>query len=269
VAAGRQPLVRAALAGARAPRALERVSRPALAGLWLGLLSDEGLRALDERYYDGEEAYRTAAWNERGLFDWERAAVDRHFRGCERIAVAACGGGREVLALLEDGLDAVGYEPHPGLAAFAADLLAAHGHPGRVRTAPRDELPPDMEPCDGLVVGWGAYSLVHGRAARERLLAGARERLPAGAPVLLSFFETARHGRGYRATRAIAAALRRPRGRAPVELGDTLAPNLVHVFTRAELAGEVAAGGLDVVEHRLVGSAGESVSYAAAVARVP
>jgi hypothetical protein len=261
--------VTAALASARLPRALERASRGALAGLWLGALSDDGLRALDERYYDAEDVYRTAAWNEKGLFDWERAIVDEHFRGRERIVVAACGGGREVLALLEDGFDAIGYEPHPRLAAYARDLLAAHGHPGRVHDAPRSRFPPSASSCDGVIVGWGAYSLVPGRAGRVRLLADARGRLPSGGSVLLSFFETSRHGRALRTTVAIANALRGARGRARLELGDTLAPNLVHVFTRDELAEEVAAAGLELAEHLVVGAADVSVSYAAAVARVP
>jgi hypothetical protein len=260
--------VSAALASARIPHALERASRGVLAGLWLGVLSDDGVHALDERYYDSEAVYRTPEWNERGLFPWERAFVDRHLERGGRVVVLACGGGREVLALLEDGFDAIGYEPHRALAAYADGLLASRGHPGRVHEAPRGGLAHDTPACDGVVVGWGAYSLVRGRAARVRLLADARARLPSGGPVLLSFFETPRHGRGLRATRRIADAMRRARGRAALELGDTLAPNLVHVFTPDQLADEVAAAGLELADHRHVGEADASVSYAAAVARV-
>jgi SAM-dependent methyltransferase len=265
----REPLVRAALASGRAPRALERALRGALAGLWLGVLSDDELRALDERYYDSEGVYRTAEWNERGLFGWERALVEAHFEPGGRVLVLGCGGGREVLALLEHGFEAIGYEPHRGLAAYADELLGARGYADRVHVAPRGELPPDAPAADALVIGWGAYSLVRGHAARVRLLASARERLRGGAPLLLSCFQATRHGRELRATRAIAAALRRARGRDALELGDTLGPNLVHVFTPAELAAEVAAAGLELADHRRVGEADPSVSYAAAVTRVP
>jgi hypothetical protein len=261
--------VTAALASARIPRALERASRGALAGLWLGLLDDDGLRALDERYYDTEAVYRTAEWNERGLFGWERALVDEHFPRGGRLTVLAAGGGREVLALLGDGYEAVGYEPHGALAAYADELLTARGHPGRVHASSRGELPPGAAESDGVIVGWGGYSLVPGRAARVRLLAAARELMPRGGPVLLSFFEMPAHGRQLRATHAIASALRRARGRAAPELGDTLAPNLVHVFTPEGVADEVKAAGLELADHRLVGEADPTVSYAAAVARVP
>jgi hypothetical protein len=195
--------------------------------------------------------------------------VDTHFAERRRIVVVACGGGREVLALLGDGLDAHGYEPHAGLASFASDLLATRGHPGRVHVSPRSGFPPDAPSCDGVIVGWGAYSLIHGRDARVRLLADAGRRLPSGGPLLLSFFETARHGRELRVTRAIANALRGARGRAPLELGDTLAPNRVHVFSRAEAAAEIAAAGLELAEYRVVGEAHAAVNYAAVVARVP
>src|SRR5687768_14260267 len=102
-------LLRAVLATTRLPELQAQAARGAINGFWLGVLSDARLRALDEAYYEGEWAYRTAEWNERGLFGWEQAVVDEHFAGLERIAVAGCGGGREVLALRARGFDAVGY----------------------------------------------------------------------------------------------------------------------------------------------------------------
>src|SRR5437588_587651 len=98
-------LVRAALASAEVPRLLARGSRGLLNGVWLGVLSDDRLRALDERYYARSDLYRTSEWNERGLFWWEREAVSEHFPREGTIAVLACGGGREVLALREGGYD--------------------------------------------------------------------------------------------------------------------------------------------------------------------
>jgi hypothetical protein len=265
----RQRLVDAALASARIPPALERVSRGVLNGLWLGLLSDKGLRALDERHHDAEGAYRTAEWNEPGLFEWERALVERHVAAGGRVVVVGAGGGREVLGLLEGGYDAVGYEPHPGLAEFGRELLARHGHADRVHVSRPSELPGDGSGLDGVIVGWGTYSLIRPGAARVALLTSARERLTAGGALLLSHFEAPRHGRELRATRAIANALRRARGRAEVELGDTLAPHLAHVFTREQVGEEVAAAGLEVVEHRLIAHAHGPVNYAALVVRAP
>ena len=247
-----------------------QAGRTVINGLWLGVLSDATLQAVDERYYRDEAAYRTSEWNERGFFDWERDAIGRHFDGRRRVAVPACGGGREVLALLLAGFDARGYEPHEGLVAYADGFLSARGHPGRIRRSPRDEFPPGTA-CDGVVVGWGAYSLVHGRDRRIAFLTGARRELAPGGPLLLSFFERPAHGRELRGTAALASGLRRirGRGRGPVEPGDTLAPNRVHVFTPTLIAEEVAAAGLELVEHRVVGSADDITHYACAVVRAP
>ena len=241
-----------------------RAQRGVVNGLWLGLLSDERLKAVDELYYDGEYLYRTEAWNDRGLFPWEEQLIGEYFQGRSRVLVAACGGGREVLALLGAGFDAHGCESHPALAEYGRELLARRGHPDRITGGPRDGLPPATAPWDGIVVGWGAYSLVHGRARRIALLAQAREQLVAGGPLLLSFFDGAA-GRRLRLTRAIAAPLRRARGARPLETGDTLAPNLVHVFTRERLAEELAAAGFELTTYGVVGQAQATTRYAAAV----
>jgi hypothetical protein len=260
-----RPLLRAALASSRAPDLLAQLARALLNGFWLGVLSDERLRELDELYYAREEVYRTAAWNERGLFAWEREVIDTHFAGARRVAVAACGGGREVLALREAGYDAVGYEPHPGLVAFARDLLASRGHPDSVHASPRDVFPAG-EPCDGIVVGWGAYSLIHGRARRIAFLRGARSRLEDGAPLLVSCFVRPVLGRELQRTVALADRLRMLAGRRePLELGDTLAPNRVRVFTLAQVIDEATAAGFEVRSHALVGQQNTGTDYVAVV----
>lgn len=256
-----------ALASGRLPNALARGTRALLNALWLGMLSDRSLRALDRRYYDSAGVYRTADWNEKGLFDWERRSIEEHFNGSERVLVIACGGGREVLALLESGFDAVGFEPHPDLADYARNFLAERGHPGRVEDAQRDEFPVAGGPCDGVLVGWGAYSLMHGGAARVRLLSDARRQLPPGGPVLLSFFDRDGDSRELKWTRAAANAFRRLRGADALELGDTLSPNLVHVFSRGELSEEADAAGLDVASYEIAGHADGATRYAYAVLR--
>lgn len=254
--------MRTTLAAARVPGAGGQVLRGTLNGLWLGVLSDAQLRALDERYYDREDTYRTAAWNERGLFFWEAPEVERSFPAGARVVVIACGGGREVLGLLRAGYDAVGYESHPALAEYAERFLAGHGFAGHAHAIARDSFPAG-EACDAVIVGWGAYALIASRAARVALLRA----MPAGVPVLLSFFERPAHGRELRLTLRLARTARRLRGSTPLELGDTLAPNRVHVFTRAELEDEVAEAGRRLAVYHVIGPADPRTGYAYAVVR--
>lgn len=101
---------------------------------------------------------------------------------------------------------------------------------------------------DAIIVGWGGYMLIAGRARRVAFLREAARRLPAGAPVLVSFFVVERHDVRLRTTACIATPLRRLLRREPVTVGDCLLPNLVHFFTRDELAAELADGGLDLVD---------------------
>ena len=116
------------------------------------------------------------------------------------------------------------------------------------------------------MIGWGGFSLVHRRAGRAAMLREVRRRLPRGGPVLLSFFARADESRELRLTRAIANALR-GRGRERAELGDTLAPNLVHVFTPPRLAQEIDAAGLELAAYRTIAPADEATNYACAIAR--
>ena len=240
---------------------LRHAWRATINGVRLGLLSDTDLQARDERFYARTDLYRTTDWNERGLMDWERAAVKQLFAPGGRVLVVACGGGREVLGLLEAGYDAYGCESHPHLAAVADRLLGEHGHPDRVEAAAPGEVP-DGPQCDGIVLGWGVYSLVVGRAQRIAFLAGARRRLRAGGHVLLSGFGHVAPGRQLMLTARLANGLRRPRRREPIEVGDTLALNRVRVFTGEEVADEAAAAGFELTGWRLLAPADGAVRYA-------
>lgn len=246
----------------RARRRRDRVVRGLAAvfdGLWLGVLDRERLHRLDERFYDERvervdgraHRYDDDAYNARGLFDWEDAAVTAHLPAGGRIVVTGAGGGREVLALLERGFDATGYEPNRRLADAGADFLSRRGHPDRLRPSERDLFPEDVERCDGVVVGWGSYTLIAGRERRVELLRAARRRLSEGDPVLLSFFAHAERPRYLAVVARVANAVRRMRRREPVEPGDALAGNFTHHFTPAEVADELTAGGFELVDLRL------------------
>lgn len=228
-----------------------RLVRPWAAGVWLGLLSDSDLDAIDERFHVDRPPYLDEGYNESGLFPWERHAVEEYFSGGSRVAVTAAGGGREVLALRRLGFEALGFESHPALAGAARGLLAAKGWREAVARCERDVWPTG-ERFDAAVVGWGSYTLIRSREERIAFLRGATRSLPVGAPILLSFFGCETHGFGPRVTAALANAVRAARGRERVRLGDSLVPQFAHVFTQAEVTRELREGGFDVVDYRPV-----------------
>lgn len=260
--------VRTYIAARKARDRLFRALNACFDGFWLGLLSREDLHALDETFYETRResvdgrlyTYLDEDYNSRGLAEWEEAVVEEHFSPGSRVIVTGAGGGREVLALLDRGFDAVGYEPNAGFVAAGGELLLRRGHGDRLRQSRRDAFPAEAGRCDAVIVGWGSYMLIAGRARRIEFLSQARSRLDEGDPILVSFFAIGRKPRYFELTAGIANVIRRLRRSEPVESGDTFVPNYAHYFTRDEIVDELRAGGFELVSF-------EAQPYAHAVGR--
>lgn len=238
-------------------------------GIWLGLLDRSRLAKLDEAFYtDGQDVldgrsftYADAEHNLAGLYDWEVAAIDSNLPRGARVVVTGAGGGREVIALLERGFEAVGYEPNTALVSAGTELLRAQGHADALRGCDRDAFPADTAPCGAVVVGWGSYSLIAERARRLAFLRGARRALPEGAPLLCSFLMRSHRAPYFVIVAATARIVRRLRRAERPELGDTVQLNYIHFFTREEVEAELAAGGF-----RMIWFSSEPYGHAVAVA---
>lgn len=220
-------------------------------GFWLGVLNRKQLLAVGEHYFREERFYSADEYNTRGLFDWEKRAIETHFRECRTLLVAATGGGREVIALRRMGYEADAFEAHPGLLRSANALLEREEMRPDVRPATWDHCPPLDRKYDGIVVGWGAYMHIRGRDRRIQFLKELREAANMGAPVLLSFYVTSEKSRYHRWVGRIgnvaAVLLRRER----VDRGDCLLPFYAHFFTRPQVEAEMIAGGFEPVAFEL------------------
>src|SRR5438874_5374985 len=171
-------------------RASESAIRSAVIGVWLGLLTPGLMRKLDIWYYTrGDPMYRSPDYNRSGLFDWEEEAVNTWFAKSSSVLIAAgAGAGREILALNRRGICAEGFECNPALVQLGNSLLSEEGCAPSIFPAPANELPAGSEQYDGAIVGWAAYTLIAGKAARIALLQQIRSRCAPGSPILLSFF---------------------------------------------------------------------------------
>jgi hypothetical protein len=129
----------------------------------------------------------------------------------------------------------------------------------------RDAFPADAGVFDAIILGWGGLSLVHSRERRVRLLAEIAAHVAPDGPILVSFFQRDSDTRELRLTAGVANAIRAARRRDRVDAGDTLSPNRVHVFTKAELDAEAAAGGLQVTAFHVTGAAEVHINNAAAI----
>lgn len=258
----RPPLrVRAFFGISTAWRSAGAVLQAVYDGVWLGLLRRADLHAVDERFYDRNAPYHGDAHNLRGLFDWEKTALES-FDGCRRVAVLGAGGGREVLALSKLGYDVEGYECNAALVRYAAELLPRQGCTARVTLLPRDEVPTVAEPFDGVILGWSAYTLIPGRAHRIDLLRRLRPLVRPGGPLLLSFFTRGGDTARFRVSAAVANAVRAVMRGERIERGDALAPNFVHSFTAAEIAAELREAGWEPRRFTPHGSGGRDSGWA-------
>ncbi len=231
-----------------------------MTGCWLGVLDRKTLQRIDQFYYEERSMYADPDYNRSGLMDWEQQAVQTHFQKCKRLLLIGAGGGREVLALHRLGYEVDAYECHPKLLAAAQRLCQEEGTVATVRFAPRDQAIASNVTYDGAVIGWGAYTLIQGRARRTALLSAVRQQLADDAPLLVSFFMRSENDRSYRfitrTANTIRQMLRRPDC---IELGDDLVYNFVHCFLSAEVESELREGGLQPVEIISQGASGYAV----------
>ncbi|WP_376696626.1 hypothetical protein [Wenzhouxiangella sp. EGI_FJ10305] len=219
-----------------------------VSGLALGLFDRE-----DFHYLDQLNAGRSGKWsserhNLRGLLPWERDAIRTWFPASGRLLITAVGGGREVLALEPMGYELEAFECNLQLAEAANQHLRNRGFRSRVSTCPRDSAPQVDGMFDGIIVGWGSYTLVMGRDTRIAFLQALSQSIPEGAPLLLSYFKRENPPViSDRVQHKIASWIRRLRDASCLDENDVMDWNFRHRFNDDEIESELAAAGFRAV----------------------
>ncbi len=227
--------------------------------LALHMLSEQDWLTVGRELYSRAAKYSNGSeHNESGLFAFEQAALDEHFPAPPAsLLVGACGGGRELFALVERGYRiAAAYDPvtvfidalrdEPRLFEYR-DRICVGSHQKLEAMLPIAELRQRGTPIDAALIGWGSYTHILGAERRVEFLRALRALCPRG-PVLVSFFvkvedEAERPGR-------FRSRLRRLLGTtdATVETGDGLhrGAGAVHYFTETSFATEATTAGYRV-----------------------
>lgn len=217
-------------------------------GFALGLFEREDFHDLDELNAGRTGKWASANHNLRGLLPWEEKALNAHFPSQGRLLITAVGGGREVLALEPIGYELEAFECNPQLAEAANQHLESRGFRSRVATCPRDIAPETNGIFDGIIVGWGSYTLVMGRSTRIAFLKALADLIPGGAPVLLSYFKRERPLElADKIQCKIASWVRSIRGAPQLEVNDVMDWNFRHRFEDKEIESELTAAGFQAV----------------------
>lgn len=218
-------------------------------GFWLGLMSQKSLDYSDELHYSRCECYTDDKYNEAGLFEWEKQIIDKHFKKVKSILLIAAGGGREALALKRMGFDVDSYECNPVLVEYGNKFLKNNNLEDKISYLPRNTVPPEVKKYDGIILGWGAYSHIPGIQKRLSFLAGLYPFLNNGGPLMITFIWVKKRNRRDKFIKNLSGFLKFGRSKRKIEMGDKLAPNFIHYFTKEEITGELAQSGYQVVEY--------------------
>lgn len=233
---------------------IERASEAAI----LAIADEEVLSEHSRRGYSRQNEYlASSSFSQRGIFAWERGAIERNFPlSPSRILVGAAGGGREAFYLAKRGYDVVAYEP---VGSFVESMArAASFGPSFVALQARhEELPfaqdvlesntlrlvDDYGPFDAGIIGWGSFSHLVSEAGRIHLLSEFA-RLVSG-PILVSFYtrsDELKAGWKHNLRRKLPGFNRDPGASFSSAIGFT------YSYTSSEFERLVASSGLQICE---------------------
>jgi SAM-dependent methyltransferase len=214
-------------------------------------------RAIRRKYSEPVELEAARRYGAAGLSEGERGLLTRHVRSGDRVLDIGCAAGRVASALQAAGHDVVGVDISEAMIRAARTRL---GSGAAVCVMGARALGfRDASFDAGLMLG-SVIAYVHGRASRRSALGEARRVLRPGGRLLI--VTPSRVGSWkFRAWFAALDAARRLRRRlgspTPWEPGDRFGPawsgdtsHLVywHMYTPAELAADMRAAGLEVLE---------------------
>lgn len=233
-------------------------------GFWLGLLGDRSVDQATEVFYASDGRFGDRNHNRSGLREWEVALIERHCPDTGRVLVPAAGGGREVLALATMGYEVVGYDPSARLVELGRRLIADVGVNATMLQTSGNTLPPGLgEPFDWVLFGWGGISHIRGAEHRRAVFTDLQNVLVPGGVVIVSYLDREEGNRRFGLAYMTAVWIRRlRRSKEIVEPGDTIDGSFDHYFTHDEIAAELAAAGLEVIDR-------VAAPYAAIVCRSP
>jgi SAM-dependent methyltransferase len=232
-----------------------------------GLLRRDELQSASVDQY---RAFNVSAFDvDSGLSPAEQVFYSRFLRHKDRILLAGCGTGRDLIALQQLGHDVTGLEPIPEVVELARQHLARRGLSALVQTG----LIQNAElggRYNAIVFSNGCYSLLQGSAVRIATLSRVAEHLTPAGRIIVSYHPASRQshlGRWLTKTTAWLSG-----SDWVAEAGDTFArdlyvPGLIryhHAFEPAEFARECEAAGLTLLADEMFS---EGYRFAAAERR--
>jgi hypothetical protein len=221
----------------------------AFSGFWLGVMGRRSLDYSDELFYRNTKQYTDDKYNQSGLFNWERPVIEKHFSNARTILLIAAGGGRETLALSRMGFEVDSYECNRKLIESGNELLKMNNIDNQIKYLPANSVPGKIKKYDGIIVGWGAYSLMQGSKKRRSFLADLYPFLNEETPLMISFLYVEKKTKIDKIIRNISNFFRFFLRREKTELGDRLVPDFIHYFDEEEIKNEIIQSKFRIIDY--------------------
>lgn len=233
----------------------------AFMGFWLGVMSEKSLDYSDELFYNGTKQYTEEKYNQSGLFEWEKVIIEKHFLKLKHILLIAAGGGRETLALSRMGFEVDSYECNPKLVEFGNLLLNRNNINKQIKYLPRNSVPGENKNYDGIIIGWGAYSLIQGNKKRLSFLSALYPFLNTETPLMISFLHVEKKTSKDKMIQNISNFFRFFSRKDKTEPGDRLVPDFIHYFTEEEIKSELTQAKFRIIDY-------SSIDYGCVIAGI-
>jgi hypothetical protein len=221
----------------------------AFSGFWLGVMSRKSFDFSDELYYNRNKNYTDDKYNLSGLFNWEKAMIEKHFSSARTILLIAAGGGREVLALSRMGLEVDSYECNAGLVEYGNAFLEKNKNESRIKYLPRNAVPVEIKKYDGIIIGWGAYSHIQGNRNRLSFLERLYPFMHKESRLMISFLWVHKRTGRDKIVKNVSNFFRMFTKKDKTEPGDKLEPGFIHYFIEDEIKGELTRAKYNVLDY--------------------
>ncbi len=223
-----------------------------------GTLTHADLRKAAESQWND---YSRGRWSaESGLLAWEKDFYLKQLSPGGRVLLVGCGGGRDLIGLIEAGYRADGLDIAPEALARCHENLARRGFAARLFEGSLEEaMARSDERYDAVVFAWLAYGYVLESGRRARTLRVAASLLKPRGRILLTYIPRAREPSRWpiRAARTMALLSRsdwRPEFGDVIEISKPNGETRFHVehrFAPDEVPAEAKAAGLEVAFHEV------------------
>ena len=141
------------------------------------------------------------------------------------------------------------YECSEKFVRYGNDFLRRNNIDARIEQLPVNYVPDIIRKYDGIIIGWGSYTHIHGRINRIGFLKKFKPFCQKGTHIMISFYTKEGSGKEDKIVNGVSNFFRCLTFRPRTEYGDMLRSYFAHCFNREEIESELNQAGFRMLEY--------------------